>query len=165
MTYRIEHRVTIAAPIDVVWRLAQSMALRPRWDARVRCARFLNQDAPTERGRRFEVIMDLGGLPLRSAMEFLSWKPPYRCAVRSVGRDVLRSSTTGSWQFTTDPITGHTTWLTTIVFGAALPVLGPWVEQRFGRFFDRLTQLSQQQFKTFVEEEWRAEQVAALVLG
>ena len=160
MAYRIEHQVTIAAPIDVVWRLVQDPALRTRWDARVCGARLLEPATPIARGSAFEVTMRMG-LPMRFQMEYLTWKPPFKSSVRSTSRDLFRSSTTGSWQFSSDPVSGHTTWTTIIVFSAALPGLGRFVEQRFGRFFDHLTQLSQQQFKAFAEAQWQAEQVSA----
>ncbi|KAA9333200.1 SRPBCC family protein [Hymenobacter busanensis] len=158
MPYRIEHSVTVDAPIEFVWDIIQNPDLRTSWDARVTSARFLDPAAPFGKGKQMEVVIDLGAFPIVSQLEYLSWKPPYRSSMRTINRDAFRSATTGSWQLAEEH-SGRTTWTTKLVFSAALPLVGPFIERWFGGYFDKLTKQSQQQFKTFVEAEWKAQRV------
>lgn len=149
MPYIIDETVHIDAPIGLVWDVLQDPALRPCWDARVRSAGALGP-GPLGRGARIEVALELGPLPVRAVMEYVTWKPPFRSSVRTVGHDPLGTRTTGSWRLREAP-EGGTEWTTRLAIVSRRPLVGRLVERALGRWFGQLTVESQRNLKHFVE--------------
>lgn len=109
---RIEVSIRINAPIELVWAITQSPARRPEWDVRVERSELLTP-GPMGRGARIRNHYNLFGLRSWIDLEYITWEPPRRAAVRMVGggRGGVAARMGGSWQYQAHP-DGSTTWTT-----------------------------------------------------
>lgn len=81
---RVRVEQAIAAPPDVVWEDIADIASHAEWMADAESITFLT-DAQTGAGTRMEVLTKVGPFSLTDVMEFTSWEPPERMAVRHQG--------------------------------------------------------------------------------
>jgi hypothetical protein len=158
MSKRIEKSVIINAPKEFVWDLLQDINRRLDWDARVTLARILSA-GPVKRGSRIQINTRMYGITFPAIMEFISWNPPYRSAVKSVETDRGIESVVGSWKLEEND-KGETIWTTTIVITPEPGLYGRLLSAVLSSSFEKLTVQSQKNFKALVEREYSQPSVA-----
>lgn len=100
--------VTVPAPPEVVWRLAQDPDLRPRWDGRI--ARYQIHGA-AEAGVAVTITAKVGPLRPQAFGRLLRFEPPDQSVLRveSVSSPLLAPGA-GSWTFTPTADGRSTVW-------------------------------------------------------
>lgn len=149
MSYRIEASVTIMAPPEVVWELAQNVDRRLEWDARITSVQLLTPQ-PIGKGTRTNLRYRLYGIQMEMDLEMIAWQPPYKSAAKAELKGTT-DTIAGSWHFTANP-DGSTTWTTKLVLMSRgrFSRLREWTT---GPVMRRLTILSQQNLKQLIERE------------
>ncbi len=103
MRRRIEERVAVAAPPELVWEAVTDWAGQSEW---MLGTTLTVEPGPPGVGQRFTAVTALGPVGFADPMEVTAWDPPRRADVRHLG-DVVR----GTGTFTVDPAPGGA-WLT-----------------------------------------------------
>jgi uncharacterized protein YndB with AHSA1/START domain len=152
MSYRIEASVTINAPAEAIWPVIQDLDRRLQWDARVVSVERMTP-LPLGKGTTTRLGYRIFGRLAYTQVEYVSWKPPYQCGVRSEMEDGSVSGA-GSWNFKPQP-DGSTRWTTRIVLNAKSTRFRTPIEYLFGYSMERLTRISQQNLKKLVEAEYK----------
>ena len=161
MSNRIEESVTINAPKEYVWDILQNLARRTEWDARVTSARALSS-SPINRGSRIRVVTRMYGMNFPTVLEYISWNPPFRSAVKSIESGNGVESVVGSWKLEENE-KGETTWTTTLVVTAQPGLYGRLITRMLSRSFEKLTIQSQKQLKALIEREYPQHRMAEKV--
>lgn len=152
MSYRIESSITINAPAEVVWSTIQDLNRRLDWDARITSVELVTA-LPLGKGTRTRLGYRMLGRSTSVHVEYVSWKPPYQCGVRSEMEDGS-ATIGGSWNFKPQA-NGATIWTTRLVLTAKTARFRRLQEQIFGRYTARLTRISQQNLKRLIEAEYQ----------
>ncbi len=152
MSYRIESSITINAPAEVVWATIQDLNRRLEWDARLTSVELVTP-VPLGKGTQTRLGYRMFGRSTPIHVEYVSWKPPCQCGVRSEMEDGS-ATVGGSWNFKPQA-NGSTTWTTRLVLTAKTGRFRRLQEQIFGRYTARLTRISQQNLKRLVEAEYQ----------
>jgi hypothetical protein len=153
--YRIECAVTIAAPVDLVWRTIQDPTRRTEWDVRVVSEYLLKPGGPGK-GNSFRITYGVFGIRFWGDMEYIVWNPPTRSAIRALrfSRFSMIKSAGGSWHLAAQP-DGSTTYSTTVNISFHGGPLAGVLERIFiGGYFRRITERSLRNVKRIIEAEY-----------
>jgi hypothetical protein len=156
---RIECETRIDVPREFLWELIQDPSRRIEWDARLTDATLTTQRPIGKETRIRTSYAMLGWVEI----EYTSWQPPARSAVKTVGmsRGNVIHSFVASWNFIPQP-DGSTVWKTQIVIrGVGGGVVSSVVERYLlGPVMAWLTPLSARNLKKLAEQEYAAQRVA-----
>jgi Polyketide cyclase / dehydrase and lipid transport len=155
MGYRIECVVTIAAPVEWVWRTIQDPERRTEWDERVVSERLLKPGGPGK-GNSFRITYSAFGVRFWGEMEYILWNPPTRSAIKAVrfSRFSMIESAGGTWHVFQGP-DGATVYSTTLNIAMGGGPLAPLLERVFiGGYFRHITERSLNNVKSLIEREY-----------
>jgi len=159
---RIECETRIQAPAQLVWDVLQEPSRRIEWDARLTDCTLLTA-RPIARGARIRTNYAMLGWV---EIEYTSWQPAVRSAVKSVATSRLNviESLVASWNLTASD-DGATLWKTQIVLkGVGGRRLGSLLERALiGPLMVWLTKKSARTLQALVEREYRELGQAATV--
>jgi len=152
-TYKFEEHVTIAAPRELVWAVAQDEGRRRIWDTRLERMTRITRGSMGP-GALVDVTVRLFGRRFRSRLQYLAWAPPFRSGARSLieRRDEDRLSV--EWRFD-ETCDGSTVW----TYSATIrredgPLAGLHLALYGGRFRAR-TRRSMERLRDLVQSEYR----------
>ncbi len=92
-----EVTVSIPAPIELTWQIAQNPALRPKWDVRI--ARYEVRGEPGP-GTEVRITFRAGLLRPTARAKFIRWAPPHQSGLQiERGTSSLVAAGAGSWTF------------------------------------------------------------------